>query len=151
MVASNAVIAYIYVTVSRGSSGSIVSDYELDARATGVPSPAEARGFLLEHLCPDRLWGPPPIQWILGVLSPAVKRGQRATLTTHLHLVPRSRMSRSYTSSPLSASMACSGTALLYIYVYSHGITSSTKPHSSHGFSANQRTIASLLAIVVVQ
>jgi hypothetical protein len=34
-------------------------------------------------------------------------------LTTHPHLVPRSWMSRSYTSSPRSASMACRGTALL--------------------------------------
>jgi hypothetical protein len=31
------------------------------------------------------------------------------------HLVPRSRMSRSYNSSPPSASVACSGTALLLI------------------------------------
>jgi hypothetical protein len=35
-----------------------------------------------------------------GVLSPGLKRGRGVTLTTHLHLVPRSRMSRSYTSSP---------------------------------------------------
>jgi hypothetical protein len=42
----------------------------------------------------------PPIQWVPGVLSPGVKRGRGMTLTTHPHLVPRSRMSRSYTSSP---------------------------------------------------
>jgi len=35
-----------------------------------------------------------------GVLSPGVKRGRGVTLTTHPHLVPRSGMSRSYTSSP---------------------------------------------------
>jgi hypothetical protein len=53
-----------------------------------------------------------------GVLSPGLKRGLSMTLTTHPHLVPRSRMSRSYTSSPLSAFMACSGTALaLTFYV----------------------------------
>jgi hypothetical protein len=45
-----------------------------------------------------------------GVLSPGLKRGRGVTLTTHLHLVSRSRMSRSYTSSPPSAFMACSGT-----------------------------------------
>jgi hypothetical protein len=50
----------------------------------------------------------PPIQWVPGVLSPGVKR---VTLTTHPHLVPRIRMSRSYTSSTRSASMVCSGTA----------------------------------------
>jgi hypothetical protein len=37
------------------------------------------------------------------------------TLTTHPHLVPRSRMSRSYISSPPSASMACRGTALPFM------------------------------------
>jgi hypothetical protein len=41
-----------------------------------------------------------------------VKRGQGVMLTTHPDVVPRSWMSRSYTSSPPSASMACSGTAL---------------------------------------
>jgi hypothetical protein len=42
----------------------------------------------------------PPVQWVPGVLSPGVKRGRGVTLTTHPHLVPRLRMSRSYTSSP---------------------------------------------------
>jgi hypothetical protein len=40
-----------------------------------------------------------------------MRRG--VTLTTHPHLVPRSRMSRSYTSLPPSATVACSGTAFL--------------------------------------
>jgi hypothetical protein len=35
-----------------------------------------------------------------GTVSPGVKRGQGVTLTTHPHLMLRSRMSRSYTSSP---------------------------------------------------
>jgi hypothetical protein len=55
----------------------------------------------------------PPVQWVPGVLSPGLKRGRGATLTTHPHLVPRSRMSRSYTCSPPSASVACSGTAVV--------------------------------------
>jgi hypothetical protein len=42
----------------------------------------------------------PPVQWVPGVLSPGLERGRCVTLTTHPHLVPRSRMSRSYTSSP---------------------------------------------------
>jgi len=42
----------------------------------------------------------PPVQWVPGVLSPGVKRGRGVTLTTHPYLVPRSWMSRSYTSSP---------------------------------------------------
>jgi hypothetical protein len=56
----------------------------------------------------------PPVQWVPGVLSPGVKRGRGVMLFTHPHLVPRSWMSRSYTSSPPSASMACRGTALLF-------------------------------------
>jgi hypothetical protein len=42
----------------------------------------------------------PLIQWVLGVLSPGVKRGQGVTLPTHPHLLPRSRISRSYNYSP---------------------------------------------------
>jgi hypothetical protein len=54
----------------------------------------------------------PPVQWLPGVLYPGVKRGRGLTLTTHPHLVPWSWMSRSYTSSLPSVSMACSGAAL---------------------------------------
>jgi hypothetical protein len=43
----------------------------------------------------------PPIQRVLGVLSPGLKLVRGVTLTTHPHLVPRLRMSRSYTSSSL--------------------------------------------------
>jgi hypothetical protein len=40
------IILIMYVTTwSRGSSGSIVSDYGLDDRAVGVRSPAEAKDF----------------------------------------------------------------------------------------------------------
>jgi hypothetical protein len=41
-----------------------------------------------------------PVEWAPGVLSPVVKRGRGVTLTTYPHLVPKSRMSRTYTSSP---------------------------------------------------
>jgi hypothetical protein len=54
----------------------------------------------------------PPVQYVPGVLSPGVKRGRGVTLTTHPHLLSRSRMSRSYNSSPPSAFVACSRTAL---------------------------------------
>jgi hypothetical protein len=55
----------------------------------------------------------PPVQWIPGVLSPGLKRGRGVTLTIHPLLVPRSRMSGSYNSSPPSAFISCSGTALV--------------------------------------
>jgi hypothetical protein len=53
----------------------------------------------------------PAIQRVPGFISPGVKLDWCVTLINHPHLVPRS--SRSYTS-PLNASMACSGTALLF-------------------------------------
>jgi hypothetical protein len=43
----------------------------------------------------------PPVQRVPGVLSAGLKRGRGVMLTTHPHLVPTSRMSRSYISSPL--------------------------------------------------
>jgi hypothetical protein len=45
-----------------------------------------------------------PVQWVPGVLFPGLKRGWSMTLITHTHLVPRSRMSRSYTFPPPQAS-----------------------------------------------
>jgi hypothetical protein len=55
----------------------------------------------------------PLVQWVATVLSLGVKRGRGVTLATHLRLVPRSRMSRSYTSSPPSPSTVCSGAAVV--------------------------------------
>jgi hypothetical protein len=40
------------------------------------------------------------VQWVPRVLSPGLKRGRGVTLTTHPHPVSRSKMSRSYNSSP---------------------------------------------------
>jgi hypothetical protein len=57
----------------------------------------------------------PRVQWVPGVLFPRVKCGQGVTLTAHPHLVRRSRMSRSYTSSLPSSFIACSGTALAFM------------------------------------
>jgi hypothetical protein len=42
----------------------------------------------------------PPVQWVPGVLSPGVKARPGRDADHSLHLVPRSWMSRSYTSSP---------------------------------------------------
>jgi hypothetical protein len=86
---------------SRVSSGSIVSDYGLEDRAIGVRSPAEAEDFS-SSLCIQTGSGAHLASCPMGtgVLSPGVKARWGVTLTTHPHLVPRSRMSRSYTSSP---------------------------------------------------
>jgi hypothetical protein len=100
---------------SRGSSVSAVFGYGLGDRGS-IPG----RGWRIFPLAsvsrPALRPTQPPVQWVPGVLSSRVKRGRGVTLTTHPHLVPRSRM-RSYTSSPPpSASMACSGTALLTVF-----------------------------------
>jgi hypothetical protein len=87
--------------MSRGRSVSIASDYELDNWMTRVWSPAGAKDFS-SSLCIQTGCGayPASYQWVLEVLSPGVKHGWGVMLTTHPHLMPRSRMSRSYTSSP---------------------------------------------------
>jgi hypothetical protein len=51
----------VYFVVSRSSSVSIVSGFGLDDWAIEVLSSAEAKGFFLWPLCPDRLWGPPSL------------------------------------------------------------------------------------------
>jgi hypothetical protein len=93
---------------SRGSSGSIVSDYGLDHRAIGVLSPAGAKDFS-SNLCVQTGSEAHAASSAMGTGGPfpGAKRGWGVTLTTHPHLVPRSRMSRSYTSSPPSTTMDC--------------------------------------------
>jgi hypothetical protein len=92
-----------------GSSVSIVSGY---GRPRFDPRQGQ-RTFPLTSVSRPALGSTqPPVQRVPGFLSPGLKRGQGVTLNTHPHLVPRSRMSRSYTSSPSSAFMARSGTAL---------------------------------------
>jgi hypothetical protein len=50
------------------------------------------RGFFSLASVSRPVLGPtqPPVQFILEVLSPGVKRGRCVMLTTHSHLVPRS-------------------------------------------------------------
>jgi hypothetical protein len=79
----------------------------------------------------------PPVQWVPGVLSPGLKRGRAVTLATNPHLVLRSGMSRSYTSSPPSAFVACSGTGLA-----SGEKTKSSWRPSPHGISRRRRKTA---------
>jgi hypothetical protein len=89
----------VYVT-SQGSSVSIVCDCGLDDRPNGVRSSAGTKDFS-SNLCVQTDFGAHPASCAMvpGVLSPGAKRGRGVTLTTHPHIVPRSRMSRSYASS----------------------------------------------------
>jgi hypothetical protein len=61
----------------------------------------------------------PPIQWV-----PGIKRGRGVTQASHLHLVPRLRMSRSYTLLSHSASMASSG-KVIYTKIFKVNINES--------------------------
>jgi hypothetical protein len=76
--------------------------------------------YLLVYLFICNLFYQPPVQWVSGVLFPRLRRGRVVTLTTHPHLVPRSRISGNYTSSPPSAFVACSWTALAFLNFILH-------------------------------
>jgi hypothetical protein len=79
-----------------------VSDYGPEDRALGVRFPAVAKDFS-SNLCVLTGSGTHPASCTMGTGGPfpGAKRGRGVMLTTHPHLVPRSRVSRSYTSSPL--------------------------------------------------
>jgi hypothetical protein len=83
--------ALLYMNRSRGSSGSIVSDYGLDDRAIGVRFPAGQRIFPVASVSRPAL-GPtqPPVQWVSGVLSLGVKARPGRDADHSPHLVPRS-------------------------------------------------------------
>jgi hypothetical protein len=75
-----------------GSSVSIVSDYGLEHRAIEFRSPARAKDFS-SNVCVQTGFGVHPASCTMGTGGPY--SGAKARLG------PRSRMSRSYTSSPL--------------------------------------------------
>jgi hypothetical protein len=91
----------IHTKRNRVSTVSIVSDYGLDDRAIGVRSPSGENNFsfsLYIHIGSETH----PAFCTMGTGSPfpGAKRGWGVTLTTHPHLVPRSKTSMRYTSSP---------------------------------------------------
>jgi hypothetical protein len=62
----------------------------------------QRREDFFSHLCVQTGSEAHPASWPMGTRGPflGIKRGQGVTLTTHPHLVPSSRMNRSYISSP---------------------------------------------------
>jgi hypothetical protein len=86
------------------SSGSIVSGYGLDYQVIEVRFPAGAKDFSCS-LSVQTSSGAHPASCTMGTggTFPGLKRDRGVTLTTHPNLVPRSRMSRSYTSTPLKS------------------------------------------------
>jgi hypothetical protein len=93
---------HIKVLLGAEIAQSVLSDYGLGDRGSIL-----GRGERIFPLTsvPRLALGPtqPPVKWVPGFLSLGPKRGRGVTLTTHPHLVPRSRMSRSYTSYPPQA------------------------------------------------
>jgi hypothetical protein len=90
----------------------ILSDYRLDDRGSIL---GRGKEFFPYPLCPDQLWGPPSLlpnmyQWVL----PRGKRRPGRDGDRSLHLVQRSRISRSYISSPSCRLHSGIGAALLY-------------------------------------
>jgi hypothetical protein len=78
-------------------------------------NPRQKRKDFSSSLCIHTGSGAHPASCTMGTRDPfpGVKRGQGTMLTTHPHLILRSRMSRSCTSSPPSTFVACSGTAFM--------------------------------------
>jgi hypothetical protein len=86
---------------NRGSSVSIVSDYGMNDRTIGVRSPTGANNFssILRVQTGSEAHSAFCTMGT-GEPYPGANRCWVVTLTTHPLLVPKSRMSRSYTSSP---------------------------------------------------
>jgi hypothetical protein len=112
---------HLGIHTSNGKVGvesvSIVSDYRLDDWVIEAGSPAEEnRIFPLASVSRPAL-GPnqPPVQWVLGALSPGVKRGPGRDADHSPPLVTRSRVGMSYTSSPPCVSKGVLWDCLLYI------------------------------------
>jgi hypothetical protein len=101
------IMAFCSYGGSRGSSVSIVSGYGLDDRTTGrsgfVPRQGQ-RIFPLSSVSRPALRPTQsPVQWVPAVLSPGQSAAGAWRWPLTPHLVPRSRMSRSYISSPPQA------------------------------------------------
>jgi hypothetical protein len=107
-----------------GTSFSTVYGYGLDDWAIEVRSPAQEKDFS-SNLCVQTGSGAHPASCTMGTgfPFPGGKARPGCDADHSRHLVQRSRMSRSYTSSPPSAFVACSGTSvywhLLSTQVYS--------------------------------
>jgi hypothetical protein len=86
---------------------------------------------------PSLLSTQPPVQWILRVLSQGLKPGRGVRLTTHPHLVPMSRMSATYISSPPKQLHGVSLNSLRFLEV-----KMKTYSHSNvHQFTVKQKSL----------
>jgi hypothetical protein len=77
-------------TVQPSGSVGIATGYGLNDGGVGVPSPGRVTNFLFSMSSRPGLWSTPSPSSVPGALSPGVKR-PGVKLSTHLHLVPRSK------------------------------------------------------------
>jgi hypothetical protein len=95
-----------YKRKSRDSSVGIALGYGLDDRGSRVRFPAGAGNFSLHHRVQNGS-GAYPASYPMGTRgSFPGESGRGVKLTTHLHLLPRSKNERSYTSIPHCTFMA---------------------------------------------
>jgi hypothetical protein len=107
----------------QGSSVSIVSDYGLEDRAIGVRSAARAEDFS-SFLCVQTSSEAHPASCTMGI-------GGKARLGRDADHSPPSRGVGAIPPLPPSASMVCSGTALLYFTLFSCLVKNTRgNPHS---------------------
>jgi hypothetical protein len=111
------ILACIYY-VELGSSVSVVCGYILDDRGS---IPRQIIFPLASASRPALRPTQPPVQCLLGFLSPWVKRGRDVTLITQPYLLPRSKTSRRYTSSLPWRLHGLAGR--LYFTDYTHCVT----------------------------
>ena len=117
----NILVKYNHKIVGRNSSVGIASHYGLDG--PGIESLQGARLSAPVQTCP----GAYPASYAMGTGS--LSRGQSGrggTLTTHLHLAPRSKKEQSYTSTPPLGHHGLFQYELYLLRFYDHNIATPT-------------------------
>jgi hypothetical protein len=102
--------------------------------------PGRGERIFFCSLCVQTGSGAHPASCTMGTGDPflVVKRGRGVTLTSHPHLVPRSRISRSYTFSPPSTCVACRGTAFRHCVL----LTCTTLDSNSYSHAVRQSLVS---------
>jgi hypothetical protein len=96
------IIIIIIIIISRDSSVVTALGYRLDDRDSRDRFPEEAGNFSFHHSVQNGS-GAHPASYSMHtrVSFPGGKSGWGVKLTTHIHLVPRSKNAWSYTSTPI--------------------------------------------------
>jgi hypothetical protein len=68
-----------------------------------------------------------PIQWLMGVLSMKVGQQQGMKLTTHIHLVPKSRIGGDKSQLPCMPSKHAFGTTICFTFYHEQATATVTQ------------------------